>query len=107
MEVKCPICATPMPARRDGHAVVVCSIPCSIIFRARAMRMKEGREVDEAVVDRLICGIRVSSTRSERLEATRILTHEGESADFIADQLRIAPQSVRRYRHELRLQKGV
>jgi hypothetical protein len=96
-----------MLSRRDGHAAVVCSIPCSITFRARAMRMKEGREVDGVVVDRLLCGIRVNSTRSERLEATRILTHEGESADFIAAQLRIAPQSVRRYRHELLLQKGV
>jgi DNA-binding NarL/FixJ family response regulator len=105
--VKCPICATLMPVRRDGHPSVVCSVPCAIDFRARKRRAQEGREIDEAVVDRLICGIRVDSVKSERLEATRILDRSGHSAAFIAAQLHVAPQTVRRYRHELLLQEGV
>jgi len=69
--------------------------------------MKTTRRVDEAVVDRLTCGGHVDSIRSERLEATRVLSHWGHSSGFIADLLHVSQRSVERYRHDLLLQEGV
>jgi hypothetical protein len=90
-----------MAARRDGHSRTVCSKVCAVIYRARAQRAKGMREVDQAVVDRLIHGGRVSSVKSERLNATQVLDHSGHSAAFIAECLHVAEWTVRRYRHEL------
>lgn len=65
------------------------------------------REVDEAVVDRLIHGEGVDSSVNERIEATRQLTHWGHLRPFIAAQLHVTQRSIGRYRHELFLQEGV
>jgi len=97
-----------MPARnRNGRLSVVCSIPCVLILMRWAQWMKAECGVDAAVVDRLTCGGRVDSIKSERLEATRQLTRRGRSAAFIADLLRVSQRSVQRYQHELLLQEGV
>lgn len=107
---KCPICTKPMPVfwscGTAAHRAVVCSRPCVVILRQWARWMKEGRAVDEAVIQRLIYGDRVDSIKSERLEATRQLLHWGHSSVFIAGQLRVNQRSINRYRHEL-LQRGV
>lgn len=98
----------PIPARRNnGRPSVVCSRPCTLTLMRWACWMKAERGVDEAVVDRLTCGGRVDSIKSERLEATRQLTHWGNSATFIAALLRVSQRSVQRYQHELLLQEGV
>jgi hypothetical protein len=97
-----------MPARRNnGRASVVCSMPCQLILMWWAQWMKAERGVDEAVVDRLTCGSPVDSIKSERLEATRILSHWGHSMTFIAERLHVSQRSIVRYRHDLLLQEGV
>ena len=121
--MNCPICRRPMPPRlRDSRPRVTCSRPCAIILRswalwmicphhsylrARRRRDRVEREVDAAVVDRLTCGQHVDSARSERLEATRILSRWGRSAAFIAMQLHVSKRSVERYRRDLLLLEGV
>jgi len=98
----CPICTTLMPMRNDnGRLFVVCSKSCTIILMRWAQWMEAERGVDEAVVQRLICGSRVDSIKSERLEATRQLLLWGHSSAFIAMQLHTTQRSVDRYRREL------
>lgn len=70
------------------------------------MRCRRG-EVDEVAVDRLVHGERVNSNVSERIEATRQLTHWGYTVNFIAAHMHVTGRSVDRYRHELLLQRGV
>jgi len=86
---------------------VTCSDSCRIILTRWAHWMRDQRGVDEAVVDRLTCGSRVDSIKSERLEATRILSHWGHSIALIAERLHVTQRSVVRYRHELLLQRSV
>ena len=56
---------------------------------------------DAVVVDRLMAGIEVEATRAECLEATRLMTARGKSAEDIARALHTTGRTITRYRCEL------
>ena len=101
--MRCPICSQPVTEpRHDSPSKlrVYCSKPCRYQGISRTIRVN-GLFVDEVAVFRLLEGWPVASTRSERIEAVRVLTVQGRSAVWIADYLRITRRSVERYRHEI------
>ena len=63
--------------------------------------------LDDVVVDRLMTGIAVDSTKAERLEATRILTARGRSIEEISQALHNTKRAIERYRDELNNGKAV
>lgn len=101
----CPICSHDMPAKiTRGRRYLLTRVYCSKFCAADGMRaliLARESEVDEVAVFRLLEGWQVASTRSERIEAVRVLTGKGRSAAWIADYLRTTRRSVERYRHEI------
>lgn len=109
-----------MPERKHGQSTNHCSRSCgrrSVVniarhaearrlralanAEARRLRIIANHDVDDVVVTRLMAGVPVTSTRSERIEAVAYLTMRGRSAVWIAAQLHITTRSVCRYRAEL------
>ena len=98
--MRCPICGQPANLWRHHQLRATCGATCGQIFRAVGC-MARNADVDEMAVVRLLEGWVVNSTRSERIEAVRVLTCQGRSIAWIADYLRITTRSVERYRHVL------
>jgi len=95
----CPVCSKPLPEKRSGGRIrTYCSRACYLVDR-----VAKNRDIDTVVVDRLCFWGKVTSTRSERIEAVRILTEKGRSASWIAMLLRTTPRSIQRYRALSRL----
>ena len=96
----CPVCSHDMPKGPASKPRVYCSLLCR--NRGISIRMYGAAgQVDEVAVYRLLEGWQVASTRAEKIEAVRVLTHQGRSIAWIADYLRITTRSVERYRHVL------
>lgn len=95
----CPICSHPMPATlTNGRPRKVCSRAC-----ARQTRWHGNRDIDDMAVIRILANDPPSTTtRSERMAAVQVLTTQGRSASWIADQMHVAERSVTRYRSENR-----
>lgn len=74
---------------------------CSTFVRVVQPHGQDCAPRDEVVVSRLVAGVPVESTRRERLEAVRMLSARGHSAQWIAGHMRIAERSVTRLRAEL------
>ncbi len=83
---------------KRGKLRVCCGAAACI---SACRRLVVEQEVDEVVVDRLRLGERVTSTRGERREATRLLTDQGRSASWIALLLHTTSRSIQRYRHDI------
>ena len=98
--MSCPICSHDMPKGPPSKPRVYCSKPCRYQGISRTIRVN-GLFVDEVAVFRLLEGWQVASTRAEKIEAVRVLTHQGRSIAWIADYLRITTRSIERYRHVL------
>jgi hypothetical protein len=108
--IPCPTCGTLMPSDiRLSRPRLHCSKSCAgrsantlaHLAEISRMRVIAGHDVDDVVVTRLLSGVPVASTRSERIEAVAYLTLRGRSALWIAAQLHITTRSVCRYRAEL------
>ena len=98
--IPCPVCARPMPARRNGHKAICCSSLCHNRSNGERRRA-DNSYVDEMAVVRLVNGWDVEATRGERVAAVAILTRRGRSASWIAESLHITERSIYRYRAEL------
>jgi hypothetical protein len=114
-QIPCPVCGTLMPANYGPHlARLYCSKRCAgrgvrtlaHLAEIRHASIIANRDVDDVVVTRLLAGVPVTSTRSERIEAVAYLTLRGRSAVWIAAQLHITTRSVGRYRAELNQPRG-
>jgi len=99
----CPICSSPMPPTlNNGNPRKHCSRPCAYIGKGHTRRLINLYVDDMAVIRIIANDPPPTTTKGERMAAVQVLTTQGRSASWIADQLHIAERSVNRYRSENR-----
>jgi hypothetical protein len=101
MTALCPVCGGEMSPFRNHRSRTYCGKPCRDVALAAYILARES-QVDPVVVDRLVGGQSVTSTRAERVQATKVLLGRGRSYRQVAAALHVTPHTVWRYVVQLR-----